>query len=68
MHATDRGITLGDTITEDAAPIGSERRLKTIGYVVTRYGVLSLADLRTLVQASTPWQLGMKSTSSPRIE
>jgi hypothetical protein len=52
----------------EAPPVTSERDLNTIGYVLSRYSALSPADLRTLVQASMPWQLAMKSTSSPRIE
>jgi uncharacterized phage-associated protein len=68
LYATERGITLDDAPVEPGEPVSSEGQLNTIGYVIDRYGALTHSDLRTLVQASTPWQLAMKSTSSPRIE
>jgi uncharacterized phage-associated protein len=67
LYATDRGTTLEDASGE-APLIDTERDLNTISYVITRYSALSPSDLRTLVQASTPWQLARKSTSTPRIE
>jgi uncharacterized phage-associated protein len=54
--ATDRGVT----VEADGSPAGqpdSEGPLNTIGYVVERYGALSPADLRALIQVSEPWQL-----------
>jgi uncharacterized phage-associated protein len=68
LYATERGVSLDDVHDETASTPTAEGQLNSIGYVVSRYGALSHADLRTLVQASTPWQLAMKSTSSPRIE
>jgi uncharacterized phage-associated protein len=68
LYATDRGVDIDDT-SEDAesTPLGNGA-LNTVGDVLARYGDLSPADLRTLVQASVPWQLAIKSTLGPRIE
>lgn len=68
MYATDSGVTVDDVHDEPAAPLRGEGPLNTIGYTISRYGNLSPADLRTLVQASQPWQLATKSTTGPRIE
>lgn len=68
LYATDRGVVLDDTSSEPGPPIEDEGHLNTVGYVLARYSSLSPADLRTLIQASMPWQLAMKSTASPRIE
>jgi uncharacterized phage-associated protein len=54
--ATDRGVT----VEADGSPASQPDRegpLNTIGYVVERYGALSPADLRALIQVSEPWQL-----------
>jgi len=68
IYATDRGVTVDDVPGKPAPTPDSERALTTIGHTLTRYGNLSPADLRTLVQASMPWQLAMKATTGPRIE
>ena len=68
VYAGEQGISLDDAYDEPAPAPTDEGLLNTIGYVVARYGALSHADLRTLMQASTPWQLAMKSTNGPRIE
>jgi len=68
LYTTDRGVTLQDTDLEDASPITSEAQLGTISNVIIRYSGLSPADLRTLVQASQPWQLARKAGDDARIE
>jgi uncharacterized phage-associated protein len=68
LYTTDRGVTLQDTDLEDASPITSEAQLGTISNVIIRYSSLSPADLRTLVQASQPWQLARKAGDDARIE
>ncbi|WP_157408186.1 hypothetical protein [Actinoplanes sp. N902-109] len=68
LYATERSVTLHEDHDETTEPSSDEATLNTVGYVISRYSALSPADLRTLVQASTPWQLAMKSASSPRIE
>lgn len=37
-------------------PIADEAALNTIGYVVSRYGALTGADLETLTHGESPWQ------------
>lgn len=65
--ATDYGVVAG------AAGIGADQptdegALNTIGYVVERYGALSPADLRTLIQASTPWFVATAPAATGRID
>ncbi|MGX6604833.1 Panacea domain-containing protein [Micromonosporaceae bacterium Da 78-11] len=55
--ATDRGVSVPDADSSPAEQPDSEGPLNTIGYVVERYGSLSPADLRALIQAAEPWQL-----------
>ena len=43
-------------------------QLKTIAYVLSRYGNLSAADLRTLVRAADPWWLAAARAADARIE
>ena len=66
LYATDHGVAAGTTDAE-AAPITSEAQLGTISNVIIRYSGLSPADLRTLVQASRPWQLA-RAGDDARIE
>ncbi|WP_430785114.1 hypothetical protein [Actinoplanes sp. G11-F43] len=69
LYATDRSVTVADTDTGEPAPaIDDNALLGTITEVVVRYGALSPADLRTLVQASLPWQLARKGDDDGRIE
>ena len=66
--ATDRGVTVqGADGSLDDQPDG-EGPLNTIGYVVERYGSLAPADLRTLIQASTPWQTAPESWEDGGID
>lgn len=46
----------------------SNRQLGTVGYVLHRYGGMSLADLSTLVVASSAWQLARQAGDDARIE
>jgi uncharacterized phage-associated protein len=55
ITATDRGVSVPDADGSRAEQPGSEGPLNTIGYVIERYGALSPADLRTLIQSSAPW-------------
>jgi uncharacterized phage-associated protein len=55
--ATDRGVTVSDADGGQSAQPDGEGPLNTIGYVVERYGAMSPADLRALIQVSQPWQL-----------
>lgn len=68
IHATETGLVVDDLPDDPGLPLQHEGPLNVVGYVLSRYGNLSPADLRTLVQAGQPWQLAMKSTSGPRIE
>ncbi|GAA2511826.1 hypothetical protein [Winogradskya humida] len=68
LQATERDVAVEVPTPAAAAAIDSERPLNTIGYVTTRYSALSPSDLRTLVQASTPWQLARKSATGARID
>lgn len=64
-YAAGNGVTV-----ENAEPgdLLDEGGLNTVGYVLSRYGSLSPADLRTLIQASAPWQMACRNSSEPRIE
>jgi uncharacterized phage-associated protein len=74
IYATNRGVCIDEPATPGNALFDAPRepltagQLNTVGGVLTRYADLSPADLRTLVQASTPWQLAIKSTLGQRIE
>jgi uncharacterized phage-associated protein len=67
LYATDNGVGLDDSGDVPREPL-TPGQLNTVRDALTRYADLSPADLRTLVQASTPWQLAIKSTLGPRIE
>jgi hypothetical protein len=68
LYATDNGVDVDEPGDLPAGEPLTNGQLNTIGDVLSRYGNLSPADLRTLVQASVPWQLAIKSTLGPRIE
>ncbi|MEU4558477.1 hypothetical protein AB0F72_08805 [Actinoplanes sp. NPDC023936] len=68
LFATDNGVDLDEPADKDTGEPLSPGQLNTIADALERYGDLSPADLRTLVQASVPWQLAIKSTLGPRIE
>lgn len=56
ITATDVGVSVPDADGSLAEQPESEGPLNTIGYVIERYGALSPADLRALIQSSQPWQ------------
>jgi uncharacterized phage-associated protein len=67
IYATASGIDIDlPDVPEIHEPYSGA--LNIIGGAVSRYGELSPADLRTLIQASMPWQLAMKNPGEPRIE
>jgi uncharacterized phage-associated protein len=66
LHATDRSVTVNTT--GEASPITDEGLLSTVTTAVVRYSSLSPADLRTLVQASTPWQKARSNNGDTRID
>jgi uncharacterized phage-associated protein len=68
ITATDRGVSVPDADGSPAEQPNSEGPLNTIGYVIDRYSALSPADLRTLIQASQPWQAATKPTATGRID
>lgn len=68
LYATDRGVDLDDTGEQQTGEPLTPGELNTVADALDRYGDLSPSDLRTLVQASVPWQLAIKSTLGPRIE
>lgn len=66
--ATDRGVTVRDADGAPSDQPDSEGALNTVGYVVERYSALSPADLRTLIQASRPWQAATGSTGHVALD
>jgi uncharacterized phage-associated protein len=69
ITATDRGVSVSDADADGAAEQpDSEGPLNTIGYVIERYSALSPADLRTLIQASQPWQAATTPGGGGRID
>lgn len=68
ITATDRGVSVPDADGSLAEQPDSEGPLNTIGYVIERYGAMSPADLRTLIQASQPWQNARKPGADGRID
>ncbi|WIN00366.1 hypothetical protein ACTOB_004066 [Actinoplanes oblitus] len=68
LYAVEHGVALDDLSEPDVLEPPHSGALNAINGVLQRYADLSPADLRTLIQASAPWQLAMKSVGSPRIE
>jgi uncharacterized phage-associated protein len=68
MYATDCGIDVEDVPGEPGEAPVDDAQLDSIGYTVERYAGLVPADLRTLIQASQPWQAATKPGAGPRIE
>ncbi|WP_203822609.1 hypothetical protein [Paractinoplanes ferrugineus] len=68
IYATDHSIELGDFDEKPAGDPLTAGELNTVADTIDRYGDLKPADLRCLVQSSTPWQLAIKSTLGPRVE
>jgi uncharacterized phage-associated protein len=65
IAATDRGVYISGADGSPADQPDSEGPLNTIGYVIERYSALSPADLRTLIQSSSPWRV---TTPGGRID
>lgn len=68
LVATDRGVTVETPAGSQSEPISREALLNSIGYTIDRYSALSPADLRTLIQASQPWQNARKPDAGPHID
>ncbi|BAL89046.1 hypothetical protein AMIS_38260 [Actinoplanes missouriensis 431] len=68
IYATDRGVAVEDAPGASTGAPTDTAQLDSIGYVVERYAALSPADLRTLIQASQPWQAATKPGAGARIE
>ena len=68
LYAVESGVVVDDSSPSDVIEPPSRGALNIINAVLHRYGDLSPTDLRTLVQASLPWRLAMRSTSGARIE
>jgi uncharacterized phage-associated protein len=66
LYATDLGVRIA--VDGEAVVAPSEAQLGTVTTVVVRYSSLSPAELRTLVQASTPWQLARKAGDDALVE
>ncbi len=56
LYATDRGVSAKVRPGTDVPALRGEAALNAVGYTVERYGALSPADLRVLIQASKPWR------------
>lgn len=65
LIATETSVHVELSGPSDLPPNG-ERVM--VGYVLSRYGNLSPADLRTLIQASLPWRLARRPEADGRIE
>jgi uncharacterized phage-associated protein len=78
ISAWDMGPVVGQLWKEEAEgqaddplPIVDEAELNTIGYVLSRYGALSGADLEHLTHSEAPWQLANRErppSGSVRID
>jgi uncharacterized phage-associated protein len=67
-YATEDSVTIEGLTCEPSDEPKTEDALGTITDIVVRYSALSPAELRTLVQASTPWQVASKPGSDSRID
>lgn len=67
MYATPSGVRVE---IDDAARIEpiTNRQFGTLGYVVRRYAGMDNADLQSLVQVSSAWQLARRVPDETRIE
>ncbi|MFF0378715.1 hypothetical protein [Actinoplanes missouriensis] len=65
IFATPTGVHVD--VDTDEAPLNN-RQLGFIGYTLHRYADMSDADLLSLVQISSAWQLASRHDDDPRIE
>lgn len=56
IYATGEGVLVDSTDEPDPAELDNGQ-LNTVGYVLSRYGNLSPADLRALVRGADPWRM-----------
>lgn len=68
MYATEQTIAVEDTSATGSAALEGEGPLNVVGYAVERYGAMSPADLRALIQASQPWQAATRTGGAARID
>jgi uncharacterized phage-associated protein len=68
IYATKDSVTVEGLTGEPSGQPTAEDALGTITDIVVRYSALSPAELRTLVQASTPWQVASKPGPDSRID
>lgn len=68
LYATVEGALVEDLDESEPGADLANGQLNTIGYVISRYGNLSAADLRSLVRSSDPWRLATSRPEDPRIE
>ncbi|WP_052720204.1 hypothetical protein [Actinoplanes rectilineatus] len=67
MYATPDGVHVDDSPDETPEDLDN-RQLGYIGYALSRYADLRDADLLSLVQISTAWQLARNAADDSRIE
>lgn len=68
IYATAEGVEVEDLGAGGTPAELSNAHLNTVDYVISRYGNLSAADVRTLVRGTDPWQLATRRTEDLRIE
>jgi uncharacterized phage-associated protein len=68
IYATAEAAVVADLAEAEEATGLTNAQLNTVGYVISRYGNLSAADLRTLIRGSDPWQLATARPEDPRVE
>jgi uncharacterized phage-associated protein len=64
LHATPDGVHVDLHQPEPAEPM-NDRLLGTVGTVLHRYADMTTADLRSLVQHSSAWQLAQPPSNNP---
>lgn len=67
MYATPAGVQVQVDPAADLDQM-TNRQLGTVGYVLHRYAGMDNADLQSLVQISSAWQLARRDPDDTRIE
>ncbi|MBB3099043.1 hypothetical protein FHR83_006749 [Actinoplanes campanulatus] len=67
IYATPAGVHIDADPDEPAADMNN-RQLGFVGYTLHRYADMTDADLLSLVQVSSAWQLAARAEDDPRIE